>query len=299
MASSHDATDAPGESLAIEARGLTKHFDEVVAVEDLDLSIERGVVYGFLGPNGSGKTTTMRMLTSLTRPTAGEARIMGVDVRNRRELIRHIGYLPEEPPLFDELTGREQLRHVAALHDLPAGAADERIQRYFDRFDLAGAADRRQEGYSTGMRKKVGLIQAVLHEPPVIFLDEPTSGLDPRAARTVKDLIAELADRETTIFLSTHILSVVDELADVVGVLHEGRLVAEGPPADLKRRAERGEAGSLEDAFLAVTADHAEEYATADREGASSETDDEAVAPETDGGENDGDTDDAPDEDGK
>jgi len=299
MASSHDATDAPGESLAIEARGLTKHFDEVVAVENLDLSIERGVVYGFLGPNGSGKTTTMRMLTSLTRPTGGEARIMGVDVRNRRELIRHIGYLPEEPPLFDELTGREQLRHIAALHDLPAGEADERIQRYFDRFDLAGAADRRQEGYSTGMRKKVGLIQAVLHDPPVIFLDEPTSGLDPRAARTVKDLIAELADRETTIFLSTHILSVVDELADEVGVLHEGRLVAEGPPSDLKRRAERGEAGSLEDVFLAVTADHAEEYATAESEMATSERDDEAAAPETDGGENDGETDTDPDEDGE
>jgi len=224
---------------------------------------------------------------------------MGVDVRNRRELIRHIGYLPEEPPLFDELTGREQLRHIAALHDLPAGEADERIQRYFDRFDLAGAADRRQEGYSTGMRKKVGLIQAVLHDPPVIFLDEPTSGLDPRAARTVKDLIAELADRETTIFLSTHILSVVDELADEVGVLHEGRLVAEGPPSDLKRRAERGEAGSLEDVFLAVTADHAEEYATAESEMAAAEPDEETAAPETDGGENDGETDTDPDEDGE
>jgi len=268
-------------ALAIETRGLTKHFDEVVAVEDLGLAIDRGVVYGFLGPNGSGKTTTMRMLTSLTRPTGGEARIMGVDVRNRRELIQHIGYLPEEPPLFDELTAREQLRHVAALHDLPADDAEERIERYLDRFDLADAADRRQEGYSTGMRKKVGLIQAILHDPPVIFLDEPTSGLDPRAARTVKDLIAELADRETTIFLSTHILSVVDELGDLVGVLHEGRLVAEGAPDALKRRAERGEAGSLEDAFLSVTADHAEEYAGADREGA---TDESALA-EADGGE--------------
>jgi ABC-2 type transport system ATP-binding protein len=301
MDSAHDATDTRDGPLAIEAAGLTKHFDEVVAVEDLDLAIERGVVYGFLGPNGSGKTTTMRMLTSLTRPTGGEARIMDVDVRDRRELIQHIGYLPEEPPLFDELTGREQLRHVAALHDIPAAAADERIQRYLDRFDLAGAADRRQEGYSTGMRKKVGLIQAILHDPPVIFLDEPTSGLDPRAARTVKDLIAELADRETTIFLSTHILSVVDELADEVGVLHDGRLVAEGPPADLKRRAERGEAGSLEDVFLAVTTDHAEEYATAEGEMAGDEANEEAVAPETDGGENDGDTDDpvadGPDED--
>jgi ABC-2 type transport system ATP-binding protein len=139
--------------------------------------------------------------------------------------------------------------------------AETRVQRFLDRFDLAAAADRRIDGYSTGMRKKVGLVQAVLHEPPVIFLDEPTSGLDPRAARTVKDLVAELADHETTIFLSTHILSVVDELADVVGVLDDGRLVAEGAPAELKRRAEQGTAGTLEDVFLAVTADHDAEYA--------------------------------------
>jgi ABC-2 type transport system ATP-binding protein len=261
-----DASEQRSASVAIEANGLTKRFGEVVAVDDLDLSIERGAVYGFLGPNGSGKTTTMRILTTLTRATAGEARIMGVDVRNRRRVIEHIGYLPEEPPLFDELTGREQLRHMAALHDIQSEVAEERIQRYLDRFALADAADRRIDGYSTGMRKKAGLVQAILHDPTVIFMDEPTSGLDPRAARTVKDLIDELADHETTIFLSTHILSVVDELADVVGVLHEGRLVAEGDPQELKRRAERGTEGSLEDVFLSVTADHAQEYSTVEAE---------------------------------
>ena len=251
-----------GESLAIEADDLTKHYGDVVAVSELDLAIPQGVVYGFLGPNGSGKTTTMRMLTSLTRPTSGTARIVGVDIGDRDALIEKIGYLPEEPPLFDELTAREQLRHVAALHDIPTETADDRIERYLDRFDLLDAADRRQEGYSTGMRKKVGLIQTVIHEPTVLFLDEPTSGLDPRAARTVKDLIAELSAGETTVFLSTHILSVVDELAETVGVLNRGRLVAEGTPTELKRRAESGEAGSLEDAFLSVTADHADETLT-------------------------------------
>jgi ABC-2 type transport system ATP-binding protein len=253
--------------LAIEARGVTKRFGEVTAVADLDLAIEEGTVYGFLGPNGSGKTTTMRMLTTLTRPTEGEAFVHGVDVRDRRAVVRHIGYLPEEPPLFDELTAREQLRHVAALHDVPGATADRHIADYLDRFALADAADRRIGGYSTGMRKKVGLIQAVLHGPSVIFLDEPTSGLDPRAARTVKDLIAELAGGETTIFLSTHILSVVDELADSVGVLHEGRLVAEGPPRELTARAERGTESTLEDVFLAVTADHAAEAAATDGDG--------------------------------
>ena len=244
---------------AIETEELTKRFGDVLAVDGLDLSIDQGEVYGFLGPNGSGKTTTMRMLTTLTRPTSGDARVMGVDVTDRRELISVVGYLPEEPPLFDELTAREQLRHVAALHDVPRDEAGERIDRYLDRFDLANEADRRLEGFSTGMRKKVGLIATVLHEPPVLFLDEPTSGLDPRAARTVKDLIAELADGETTVFLSTHILPVVDELADRVGVLYRGDLVAEGAPERLKHRAESGAEQSLEDVFLSVTTDHAAE----------------------------------------
>jgi ABC-2 type transport system ATP-binding protein len=251
--------ERPPDGPAIETTDLTKRFGDVLAVDGLDLSIEQGEVYGFLGPNGSGKTTTMRMLTTLTRPTSGSAHVMGVDVTDRRELISVVGYLPEEPPLFDELTAREQLRHVAALHDLPRERARDRIDRYLERFSLADEADRRLEGFSTGMRKKVGLIATVLHEPPVIFLDEPTNGLDPRAARTVKDLIAELSGGETTVFLSTHILPVVDELSDRVGVLHHGDLVAEGAPDGLKQRAERGEAGSLEDVFLEVTTDHAEE----------------------------------------
>jgi ABC-2 type transport system ATP-binding protein len=125
-----------------------------------------------------------------------------------------------------------------------------------DRLDLTEAADRPIATYSKGMRQKVGLVQALLHEPAVLFLDEPTSGLDPRAARTVLDVLAELVDDETTVFLSTHILSVVDELTDTIGVLHEGRLVAEGTPAELKRRAETGEERTLEQAFLEVTEDH-------------------------------------------
>ena len=244
---------------AIETDALTKRYGDVLAVDGLDLSVPPGAVYGFLGPNGSGKTTTMRMLTTLTRPTSGSGHIVGIDIGDRNALIEHVGYLPEGPPLFDELTGREQLRHVAALHDIPGDVADGRIDSYLRRFNLADAADRRQEGYSTGMRKKIGLIRTVIHEPTVLFLDEPTSGLDPRAARTVKDLIADLSADETTVFLSTHILSAVDELADTVGVLNDGRLVAEGSPAELKRRAERGEGSSLEDVFLSVTADHADE----------------------------------------
>ena len=238
---------------AIDADGLTKRYGDETAVAELDLSIPSGTVYGFLGPNGAGKTTTIRMLTTLLRPSAGTARIAGESVADRDAVTPHLGYLPEEPPLFDELTGREQVEYVAGLRDLPDAAASARIDELFARFDLTDDADRRIDTYSKGMKQKTGIVQAILHDPAVVFLDEPTSGLDPRAARTVRETIASLAADDTTVILSTHILPVVDELADTVGVLYDGRLVAEGSPADLKRRAEGEGERSLEDAFLAVT----------------------------------------------
>ncbi len=244
-------------ALAIDADGLTKRYGDATAVADLDLAIPEGEVYGFLGPNGAGKTTTMRMLATLTRPTSGSARVAGDSVSDRDAVVPHIGYLPEEPPLFEELTGREQLRYVAGLRDVPDEAAEARIDALLDRFGLAEDADRRIDAYSKGMKQKTGVVQAMLHEPDVLFLDEPTSGLDPRAARTVRDTVAALAAEETTVFLSTHILPVVDELADTVGVLYEGRLVTEGAPDALKDRAETGEHRTLEDAFLEVTGDAA------------------------------------------
>ncbi|MFT4891583.1 MAG: ABC-2 type transport system ATP-binding protein [Halobacteriales archaeon] len=244
---------------AIETSALRKVYDDEVAVEDLSLSIDRGAIYGFLGPNGAGKTTTMRMLTTLTKPTSGTARVAGHPISDRDAVTPHIGYLPEEPPLYEELTGREQLEYFAGLRDMDEGTAGDRIDALLDRFDMTADADKRIDAYSKGMRQKVGVIQAMVHEPEVVFLDEPTSGLDPRAARTMRDTIADLADREMTVFLSTHILPVVDELADVVGVLHRGRLVAEGTPDGLKRRAETGEQRSLEDAFLEVTTEETAE----------------------------------------
>jgi ABC-2 type transport system ATP-binding protein len=235
-----------GADPAIVTEDLTKRYDEVCAVDGLNIEIQRGDVYG------AGKTTTMRMLTTLTRPSSGTARVAGESIENRDRVTPHIGYLPEEPPVYDELTGREQLEYMAGLRNLPDDEARDRIDSLLSRFDLLEDADKRIDAYSKGMRQKVGVIQAVLHEPQVVFLDEPTSGLDPRAARTMRETIADLADQEMTVFLSTHILPVVDELADEVGVLHDGRLVAEGSPERLKTRAE-GEGGSLEDAFLAVT----------------------------------------------
>ncbi|MFB6165163.1 MAG: ABC transporter ATP-binding protein [Haloarculaceae archaeon] len=242
---------------AIETDALTKRYGATTAVSDLDLAIPEGVVYGFLGPNGAGKTTTMRMLTSLTRPTSGSARVDGVPVTDRRRLVGSIGYLPEEPPLYNELTAREQLTYVAGLRDLPPEPTERRIDELLATLDLADDADRRIDAFSKGMRQKTAFVQSLLHDPDVLFLDEPTSGLDPRAARTIRDMIDRLADEGATIFLSTHILPVVDEHADTVGVLYDGELVAEGAPADLKAQAETGggEGRTLEDVFLEVTSE--------------------------------------------
>ncbi|ELZ20236.1 ABC-type transport system ATP-binding protein [Halosimplex carlsbadense 2-9-1] len=238
---------------AIVADGLTKRYGEELAVSGLSLSIPAGDVYGFLGPNGAGKTTTMRMLTGLTQPTDGTATVAGAAVDERPALTERIGYLPADPPVFDELTGREHLRYVARLHELPPEEAGERIDDMLARFDLADDADRRVGTYSTGMQKKVGAIAALLGDPEVVFLDEPTSGLDPRAARTMRDTVAAVAERDVTVFLSSHVLSVVDELADTVGVIDDGELVAEGATEELKRRARDDGEADLETAFLDIT----------------------------------------------
>ena len=252
----------------IETSDLTKQYGDTVAVSGLDLAVEAGSVFGFLGPNGAGKTTTMRMLTGLVRPTRGRATVAGADVTGRDALRPHIGYLPEEPPLYDHATAYEQLDYAAGLRDLDPERARERTEHLLDRLDLPPAdASSRITDYSKGMRQKVAYVQAVLHEPDVVFLDEPTSGLDPRAARTLRELILDLADGGTTVFLSTHVLSVVEEVADDVGILYDGDLVAEGSPAELQRRAETGEARSLEDAFLELTTDDAAAAETTVEEG--------------------------------
>lgn len=248
-------TSADGTVPAIDTQGLTKQFGTTTVVDGIDLTVEPGTVYGFLGPNGAGKTTTMRMLTTLTQPTDGQAEIMGVPVTDRNGVSSHLGYLPEKPPVFDELTGREQLQYLARLRDVPPETADRRICEWLDRFRLTDDAGKRIGDYSKGMRQKIGLIGALLHEPSVVFLDEPTSGLDPRAARTVLDVIGELSNNGQTVFLSTHILSVVEEFADTVGVLSDGLLVAEGSPDELAAAVDSGAGSTLEDVFLALTTD--------------------------------------------
>jgi ABC-2 type transport system ATP-binding protein len=269
---------------AIEARGLSKRYGDVVAVEDLDLSIPAGTVYGFLGPNGAGKTTTIGMLTTLITPTEGTATVAGHPVSDRDAIKPHLGYLPDDPPLYDAFSAREQLDYVATLRGMDDDA-DERIEGLLARVGLTDDADRRIDTYSQGMRQKVGLVQAILHEPSVVFLDEPTNGLDPRAAREVIEVIRELAAGGATVFLSTHVLPVVEELADTVGVLHRGRLVAEGSPADLKRRAADASERTLEQAFIEITDDATLVAPGGAGDGdAASAPGPEGAVPETDGG---------------
>jgi ABC-2 type transport system ATP-binding protein len=238
---------------AIETTALTKRYGGTVAVENLNIEIPGGSIYGFLGPNGAGKSTTMQMLTSLTEPTSGSGTIVGESITDRANLKSHIGYMPEEPSLYDELSGREQLDYIADLQGIPEAEANQSIEGYLDALVLKDDASKPISAYSKGMRQKTAFIQAVLHDPEVLFLDEPTSGLDPRAARTIHEEIERLSDDGMTVFLSTHILPVVDDLADRVGVLNNGRIVTEGPPEMLKREANRDDDGTLEDVFLNVT----------------------------------------------
>lgn len=220
---------------AIATEGLTKRFGAIVAVDSLDLTVERGEVFGFLGPNGAGKTTTIRLLLDLARPTSGTATVLDRDTRSDAiEIHRRIGYLPGELDLPKDLTGRAYLDFVAALR--PAADPAWRAE-LCERFDVA--LDRRMGELSTGSKQKVGLVQAFMHRPEVVFLDEPTRGLDPLVQREFHDLLAESCDRGATVFLSSHTLSQVERVADRVGILREGRLVVTDTLANLRSRARR------------------------------------------------------------
>lgn len=237
----------------ISTTSLTKRYGQTTAVDALNLEIPAGTVYGFLGPNGAGKTTTMRMLTGLLEQTSGKATIAGVPISDRDALRPHIGYLPENPPLYEEATAYQQLEYIGGLRDIPTKRVHDYADMLFDALDLDVGRSERISDYSKGMRQKVAYVQAVLHEPDVVFLDEPTSGLDPRAAKTLREMIRGLADEGTTVFLSTHILPVVEEVADVVGILYDGDLVEEGTPAELTDGTSQPTDSTLEDAFLELT----------------------------------------------
>ncbi|BDI28334.1 ABC transporter [Capsulimonas corticalis] len=238
----------------IEAAGLTKTYDGGVrAVDALTLSVPAGELFGFLGPNGAGKTTTIKMLVGLLTPTSGSARVAGYDLQAQsREAKQRIGYIPDNPFLYEKLTGREFLDFIADLYGMPAGRPRaQEIDRLLEMLDLAGKGDQLIGSFSRGMRQKMAMASALLHEPKALFLDEPTVGLDPSSIRRLKDILRNLCrERGVAVFLSTHTLEVAAEICDRVGVFHRGKLVALGSPAELTHDSALGR---LEDVFLALT----------------------------------------------
>lgn len=238
---------------AIVCDGLTKRFGAVSALNGLDLTIAYGELFGFLGPNGAGKTTTIKLLTGLLRPSSGTATVCGYPIALRsKEALRSIGYVPDNPYLYEKLTGREFLSFVGDLYSLPLGGRAARIDGILERLGLEEKRDELIQSYSRGMRQKIALAAAMLHQPSVVFLDEPTVGLDPKSARMMKDVLREMCSDGAAVFVSTHILDVAERMCDRFGIVNMGKLITTGTMADLRILASSG-AANLEDIFLQLT----------------------------------------------
>ena len=218
----------------IEVQQLSRRYGQVLAVDKISFQVEEGEVLGFLGPNGAGKTTTMRILTGSLGASSGRATVAGFDVsKHSRESRRRIGYLPERPPLYASMTVRDYLDYAARLRAVPAEKRPGAVQRALERTDLLSVGGRLIEHLSKGFQQRVGIAQALVHDPPVLILDEPTSGLDPAQVAEIRTLLAELRGQHTVV-LSTHILSEVAATCDRVVIISMGRLVAAGTEADLR-----------------------------------------------------------------
>jgi ABC-2 type transport system ATP-binding protein len=237
----------------IEFENVRRCYGDTVAVDGLNLTIPGGELFAYLGPNGAGKTTTIKMLVGLLRPTSGTLRVCGHDVVDwPREARRLVGYVPDEPFLYEKLTGREFLRFVAEMYGTPARQVDAFIAREVEHFELGEFVDSLTETYSHGMKQRTVFASAMLHDPPVLVIDEPMVGLDPRSARIVKDLLRQQVEAGTTVFMSTHTLTVAEEIADRIGIICDGRLRQVGMLEDLLAEGEWPHA-SLEEVFLSVT----------------------------------------------
>ena len=233
---------------AIETIGLTRTFGQFTAVDQLDLSVPMGTFFGFLGPNGAGKSTTIKMLTGLIRVSAGKAKILGRDIDSEPIAVKtQIGVVPEELALFDRLTGPEYLVFVGRMYGLQKETIRTRSAELLEMMSLHDEPKKLIVDYSHGMKKKLSLAAALIHDPKVLFLDEPFEGIDAVASRMIKDLLSSLVSRGVTIFLTSHILEIVEKLCSEVAVIHQGRLVAHGKTAELRQ----GEhTASLEEVFL-------------------------------------------------
>jgi ABC-2 type transport system ATP-binding protein len=241
--------------VVIRTEQLSKHYGkggEIQAVDELDLEVYEGETFGLLGPNGAGKTTTVRVLNCIIKPTSGIATVNGYDIlKQETEVKRGTGLLAESPGLYEKLSAYEFLEFMGTLYDVPNDVLSKRIDDLLKLFSLYDRRDYLLEGYSRGMKQKVLIAAAMIHDPPILFFDEPTSMLDPRAALMVKDLIKGLADRAgKTIFICSHILPLVEELCDRIGIIDQGRLIALGTIDEI---IDKTGMMTLEEAFIALT----------------------------------------------
>jgi ABC-2 type transport system ATP-binding protein len=223
----------------IVCQNLTKRFGALTAVDSMCLAVREGELFGFLGPNGAGKTTTIKMMTGLLHPTEGTTIIGGYDVQRQPLQAKSIlGYIPDNPFLYEKLTGREYLNFMADLYSITHQNRDRRMDDLLRLFELQDKGNELIQGYSRGMRQKIALAGALIHSPQVIFLDEPTVGLDPKSARTMRDILRELCRRGTTVFVSTHILEIAERMCDRAAIVNKGRLIALGTMDELRAIAE-------------------------------------------------------------
>ena len=237
----------------IEIKNLSKRYASLLAVDRLDLFVPKGTIFGFIGPNGAGKTTTIKMLAGLIEPDAGEIRINGIDIREEPEKAKQqIGFIPDRPYLYEKLTGLEFLKFTADLYKMEGSGFRRKANRLLDQFSLPDWKHELIESYSHGMKQRLIMAAAILHNPAIIIVDEPMVGLDPAGIQMVKQLFRNLADTGVTFFISTHTLSMAQDLCDKIGIIQKGRLIATGTVDDLKIQA-HASTGDLESVFLKLT----------------------------------------------
>lgn len=237
------------DSIAIRFDRTTKRYGIQTALDGLDLTIARGELFGFLGPNGAGKTTAMKLAAGLVRPTSGSVELAGFDVQREPSLAKQsVGFVPDSPYIYESLTGREFLHFCAGLYQIPHNVAVETVGRLFEQFNIGSWADKRTGEYSHGMKQRVVMAAAFIHNPQVILIDEPMVGLDPAGVKLVKKVLTDFCSRSGTVFLSTHTLPTAEELCTRIGIINHGRLIACGTLDEVRNDGQR-----LEDAFLSLT----------------------------------------------
>lgn len=236
----------------IELDNVTKDFGTTVAVDSLTLHVAKGEIYGFIGPNGAGKTTTIRLMGGIIEPTSGRIRIGGIDMRKDPVAAKKIiGFVPDHPFLYEKLTGSEFMKFIGDLYGVERKAITSGAERLLNQFSLFDWRHEIIEAYSHGMKQRLVIAAALLHEPEVLIIDEPMVGLDPAAVKMVKDIFRTLAAHQVTIFVSTHTLGIAEDLCNRIGVIHKGKLLAQGTMAELNNAAKTGKAG-LEEVFLTL-----------------------------------------------